>query len=297
MKIKIDKPVIKGMIFAGCSFTWGQGLHYYSNSPSIIEDSPHGYNPGNHGIVHHRFREKMRWTKTVANYFNSFDIVHPYNGGANDQITEYWKNCLLHKNSVNVPAFRPNEIDLTTPINYGDVSCLIFQLTNFARDSIQFNYKESIINCAINATWYPNPLFSKFESWWKEYGKQYLYDDGIKTHNLGRFHVECRKKSITQVKNLLQMCEDNNIKTFIHTWPFDFVEYIEDDPWLKERFITYSYNDKIYKSLEDLIKNNSKLEILNDYEYFDQPPIDGHPSLNCHNIIASNVIQFVKRKI
>ena len=32
MKIKNDK-VTKGIIFAGCSFTWGQGLYFYSDLP------------------------------------------------------------------------------------------------------------------------------------------------------------------------------------------------------------------------------------------------------------------------
>ena len=29
----------KGIIFAGCSFTWGQGLWYYMNSSTVQEDT------------------------------------------------------------------------------------------------------------------------------------------------------------------------------------------------------------------------------------------------------------------
>ena len=34
MKTKSDK-VYKGMVFAGCSFTWGQGLYFYSDLPNL----------------------------------------------------------------------------------------------------------------------------------------------------------------------------------------------------------------------------------------------------------------------
>ena len=43
MKTKSDK-VYKGMVFAGCSFTWGQGLYYYSNLPTLKEPPPDAYN-------------------------------------------------------------------------------------------------------------------------------------------------------------------------------------------------------------------------------------------------------------
>ena len=42
MKIKDDK-VTKGIIFAGCSFTWGQGLYYYSNMETLKEPPPNQY--------------------------------------------------------------------------------------------------------------------------------------------------------------------------------------------------------------------------------------------------------------
>ena len=28
---------MKGILFGGCSFTWGQGLYFYSNLPNLYE--------------------------------------------------------------------------------------------------------------------------------------------------------------------------------------------------------------------------------------------------------------------
>ena len=42
MKTK-SNIVVKGIIFAGCSFTWGQGLYYYSNLPTLKEPGPFLY--------------------------------------------------------------------------------------------------------------------------------------------------------------------------------------------------------------------------------------------------------------
>ena len=45
MKSKQNAKITKGIIFAGCSFTWGQGLYYYSNLDTLQEPPPDQYNP------------------------------------------------------------------------------------------------------------------------------------------------------------------------------------------------------------------------------------------------------------
>ena len=43
MKLKQNAKVTKGMVFAGCSFTWGQGLYYYSGMDTLQEPPPNHY--------------------------------------------------------------------------------------------------------------------------------------------------------------------------------------------------------------------------------------------------------------
>jgi hypothetical protein len=71
MKINPSNPKIKAMVFAGCSFTWGQGLWYYSALDSLIEDIDYGYEPDIRNAVHHKFRKKWRWPKDVPLRLNN----------------------------------------------------------------------------------------------------------------------------------------------------------------------------------------------------------------------------------
>ena len=34
---------MKGLLFGGCSFTWGQGLYFYSDLPDLYYPKPYEY--------------------------------------------------------------------------------------------------------------------------------------------------------------------------------------------------------------------------------------------------------------
>ena len=63
----------KGIVFAGCSFTWGQGLYYYSKMETLKEPAPEQYE---HKLVtdaHKRFMATLRFPRLVANHFKTFE--------------------------------------------------------------------------------------------------------------------------------------------------------------------------------------------------------------------------------
>jgi hypothetical protein len=91
-------------------------------------------------------------------------------------------------------------------------------------------------------------------------------------------------------------CEDRGIKTYILSWPHEFIKLLEKDEWIKERWITFNYEGKNYECIEYLNENNPELEIYKDYASFKVPPQDSHPSLKCHQIIAENIIKFIENK-
>ena len=55
----------------GCSFTWGQGLWYYSYSPTVIEDKPYQFNPSLLNESHHKFKDSRRFARLVADHFEN----------------------------------------------------------------------------------------------------------------------------------------------------------------------------------------------------------------------------------
>ena len=90
MEILSDK-VTKGILFAGCSFTWGQGLYYYSNMSTLKEPPPDAYNWELVTDAHNKFRKTLYFPRLVANHFNTFEVSMIQNGGSELTSVEYIK--------------------------------------------------------------------------------------------------------------------------------------------------------------------------------------------------------------
>jgi len=282
--------ITKGMIFAGCSFTWGQGLYYYSNLETLTEPGdPWGYDSGCYTMIHHRHKESLRYPRKVANYFKTFELVQPNNGGSNEQIVRYWSACFKGIEGGNkVQSSSPGHFDEVEQIHYNEISCVVFQLTQWMRDHFVIEYDDEFINIPLQWYWDNHrgrPHRDIFE--------KYLEDNNISHHD---FNNKIQNKSLRRVKRFLMECEENGVKTYILTWPKEWFRFIESDPWLSERFISLEYLGKNYNSIEELMDNNEGMEIRKDYDKFDIPPLDCHPSLRCHEIIAGNIIKFIKEK-
>lgn len=287
MKSKDHTVPTRGMVFAGCSFTWGQGLYYYSHLPTLKEPPPDHYNESFVLPSHKKFKESIRYPRLVANHFNSFEFVHEKNGGSNQGAVNWWKDCFTNRQQG---AWRDG--CSVPPIDYSDVSHLVFQLTQFQRDNFLIeinNNKFEIPFHTVNQDQYRDHFFA----WLDMQGK-----------SLGTWLQEYQQAGIDYVKEFLQECESHNIKTFIFTWPDELLPFIDKDPWLKERFITFDYKGKNYRSITDLMSPsfmhsrsyNPECTIKWDEEHFEITPKDHHPSPTCHRIMAENVIKAIEAR-
>ena len=277
MKTKIDK-VYKGMVFAGCSFTWGQGLNYYSNLSTLKEPGFGCYN--SHLITKSQLKylKSIRFPRLVANHFDTFEFVHKQNGRSNQEIISFWKEYFGE-----IPRSYLLDIsDLDDKIYYDEISVLFFQVTQWGRNEIEF---------VQNGTKYKMPFGSLFFNENKSILEKYLTEQNL---TIEQFEEKEQQKNILTIKEFLQNMENKNIKTFIFTWPDENVKFILEDEWLKERIITFEYNNREYNSIGNLIQENSELSIINDYENFIVPPQDGHPTKKCHEIIANKLIEKLK---
>ena len=282
------------MIFAGCSYTWGQGLYYYSNLETLRDqDNPWGYTRGIANPAHHLFKESVRFPRLVANHFNSYEIVHPENGGANDVIIEYWKNCFTNreKNAELLTLAHGAVPAKVEQIEYEEVSHIVFQLTQWMRDLYEIEYEGEKINLPVQWYWLNNP--NRDIPNLKDVFEKYMEKNGGDFSDLNE---SLQLRSLNNLKTFLMECEDRGIKTYILSWPHEFIKLIEKDEWIKERWITFDYEGKNYECIEYLNENNPELEIYKDHESFKVPPQDSHPSLKCHQIIAENVIRFIENK-
>lgn len=290
---KQGAKITKGMIFAGCSFTWGQGLYYYSNLKTLRDQvHPGGYTRGIADSAHHKFKEKIRYPRIVADYFKSFEILHPQNGGSNDSIIRYWENCFTNRNpnemfSSEAHGLDSNKIEL---IEYDDVSHVVFQLTQWMRDILEIEVDGEIIKAPVQWYWDNN---KNRDRPYRDLFERYLESTGRIFGELNDYLIN---KGLKNVKRFLQECESKGIKTYILSWPSEFTEWIEMDKWLNDRWITFDYCGKNYQCIEHMNIDNPEFEIYKDYGSFEIPPQDSHPSLKCHQIIAENIIKFIKNK-
>lgn len=277
----------KAMIFAGCSFTWGQGLWFYSNLETLINpENKWGYSPGIVNHSHIKFMESNRFSRIVSDFMGSYDLVHYKNGGANDQIVRYWKRCLESSEEELIESFHPGEEDIVNPISPEEVSHIVFQLTQSTRDKFHYSVDGEIFN---------DPLQWNFA---KEHPKNYqMFRRYLEVNELEMYKVNENHKisSIEGVKEFLQMCESKGIKSMIMTWPDEFLDYIRKDKWLSDRWIKIRYNEVEYESIQNLLDQNKHLQICEDVANFEIPPNDCHPSLEVHKQIALSIINYIKK--
>lgn len=290
-KLKTNHKITKGMMFAGCSFTWGQGLYYYSNLPTLSEPESNSYDADIVRFTHYEYMKTLRFPRLVANHFNTFEVCQPFNGGATYSIIKWWNECFDTNNDRDKSL---NSDMLFPKYDYSDFSHIIFQFTQWTR-----SYSPAIIvpnkDGVIKRTSHVDSMqHNTFTSWLKNNNmtlNQYI-DEGL-------------QKEINDVKYFLMNIEFYGIKSYVISWPFDIVPYILKDPWLSERFITFEYNGIQYSNIEEMMGTQHKshkdvlhpeLTINRDLENFEIPPCDWHPSPKCHRVIADNIIKHIIKK-
>ncbi len=130
IKRKTEK-VNKCILFAGCSFTWGQGLYFYSGLPSLVEQP---WNTYNHLLVNHTQIEqaaRLRYPRLVADYFGTAEVVDRVNGGSHQSILKWWNTCLFSDTK-----FVENHGRTDVPLE--DIGLVVMQLTQPHRCCIPF---------------------------------------------------------------------------------------------------------------------------------------------------------------
>lgn len=278
MEIKSPIQTRKGIAFAGCSMTWGQGLYYYSNLPTVKLPNNHNrYDKDLITYAQYKFLESVRFPRIVANYFDTFELVRIPNGGANHTTMDNWSN-------FNVDPMPWHNVfnNMTPEYSTSEISTFVCQVTQWTRSMVTIEYE--------GKTYGPTQYMDLFEE--KIFFK-WLDNNKL---SLDQYIDRVRLEEVLKLKSFLQEIENKGIKVAILVWPSDVVDDIKADSWLNERFIELSYERKIYSNIQELIQENPNMSICNDYDFFITPPQDHHPSLTCHQVLADSIINFLEKK-
>jgi len=271
MKTNSNK-IYKGLVFGGCSFTWGQGLYYYSNLDTLNEPPPDAYNRSLLTDAHLKFAETLRFPRLVANHFNTFEVCMLQNGGSED--TTF---CFLDKIFNQIGG---QEHLSTNTFSFDEIEYVIIQTSQPNRNPIIFN----IDGVEHQFRTYDPHNKDLFYKWLIEIEKISFQDCFIA-------HV---KKYFYKLKDKMQFLESKGIKTLILNWEIEYLPYFKEDEFMMERYIPLEYNGKTYDCIRTLMNENKFLTINSDNENFSIPPTDHHPSKECHRIMADNIIKKIE---
>jgi len=115
--------MIKSMLFAGCSFTWGQSLHYYGEFPDDEHPRDGMFYEDRVRVHHYQYNVDNRFATSVASYFGKKPVVAANNGGDNYNSIK-WMRKLLDGGDIG-----HNQ----KVVAVDDIDCIIFQTTSFGR--------------------------------------------------------------------------------------------------------------------------------------------------------------------
>lgn len=269
---------MKGIVFAGCSFTWGQGLYYYSGMDTLQEPPPNQYIPEYVTNAHKRYMFTKRFPRIVSNHFDTFEIVKDPNGGSEGESLNFLK-CLFDS------EFQMHHIT-QEKYSYSEIEYIIYQFTQPGRNRVKYDYKgeERYFNLievgSVNRDTHP------FFEWLIK--NDYTWESFMKQHT---------KSVFDEVKTRLIELESKGINIKLLCWENDYIPLITTDEWARFRFIPIVYKDFNYKSIRNLMEVNKQFQINSDYQNFDNPPQDHHPSLECHKLLGSLVIESIEDDI
>lgn len=257
---------MKGIIFAGDSFTWGQGVHYYSELPNI-QFPLNNYNREYLTNAHISYKDSQRWVRYVAHYFKTFELVSPINGGSDINSLEFidfiWKNGY----------------------NYDDISYVVFQTTQFIRSPFKFTYKGNEYDMSI--TWYD---FLSTEI--KEVVDGWLIENNS---TFEEFELLYKMQVLERIKVKFRSLEENGIKCMIMCWPPDYLDLILNDGYIKERFIPINYKDTEYLCMEHMMHTHPETVIYTDPTLpTSHQTGDLHISMTGHTAVANSVIKKIE---
>ncbi len=257
---------MNGIIFAGDSFTWGQGLYYYSNLPNLKIPKTGHYIDTYVTPSHRKFKDTRRFARLVANEFETFELVKNGNGGSDYESLEFI-----------------DDIFKKDGYKYEDISYVIFQTTQFIRSPFEMEIQGEIQQLYFtHSTMKMHNMHDFFIKWLNE--NNYTLDDYERLHIYQIFK---------KIKDKFIELESNGIKCKIICWTSDYIDLIKNDEYMFDKFIPILYNNTTIDCFETFMEEYSEMMIKNDL-YFEKSVGDGHLSLNAQRIIADSIINKIK---
>lgn len=271
---------MKGILFGGCSFTWGQGLYFYSDLNRLVyPKDEYSYFKKDITDAQIKFKDTIRFPRLVANHFKTFEVFKTLNGGCEDETFMFFENIFTD------PLKKKLQSHLSLErYDYDDFDFIVIQLSQFQRNRFYFELHGEKL-WSNNSPRDPHLGQKKLLEWMEVNNLDY---DGWIQYILDQQFNRLLKE--------LKFYEDKGIKTIILSWENTMIDMIKSNEYINKRFVKLKYENEEFDTIDDLQKKHPKMKIKYDHEFFgENPPKDHHPSKLCHRVIADNIINHIEK--
>lgn len=262
---------MKGIIFSGCSFTWGEGLHFYSDLSNVVYKKQQFFDARDYTDSHNSFVAANRFPRLVTQYFNSWEITNFYNGGTMNHNLENLKI------KFGLTSFEKNSY------NFNDVSALIFQITDIFRGPFYIFSKLKNEKIVIHQLDPNNRELT-------EQQKKDIYDL-IDEYGWDEMMELIYKNWFEEIKKVTEIFEENNVVVKFICWQSEVADRFRKETYFKDRWIEFNYKGTKSFSIDELYPKNKAYCNASYFKKYKIQTNDLHPSLLGHQYIASQIIE------
>jgi hypothetical protein len=257
----------------GCSFTFGEGLQYFSELPSI--NIPIGQTWYEEYLTHsqYKFIQNNRYSKLLANKLNTIDINSSQNGGGNESILNSLKSLLEPKRLHDLK--RPYYID-EHYVNLNDIGLIVIQFTDLFRDEIEID----------NILFPPARVVKSNDEF-----EKIIIKNGITFETFVKKVVE---HTLNEFEIILKKIEEINPNIIIRVfnWFGELDEPLRSSKYFKDKVLTFNINGVKYTNFKEIIYANLGLTIQE--TFFPKCKNDQHFNLNGQKLIADTIYDSIR---
>jgi hypothetical protein len=291
----------KGIIFVGCSFTWGGGLEYYPPFKDIPNPYAFQYDEKNTTFAIMNFIKANRFSRLVANHFEMWEANRLNCGGSDDGSINQIKMMLgLGEFSSGVANKQFENIKMQR-YSIDEIDYVVFQLTDpFRNYRININGEELVINIAQirqrDANEFNRNDINKFKDTLdnETFNKFFkFYTDNFNSwEEMENYFILENLKGVIE---LFKEVESLGIKCKLWSWHNEYVSFIKKHEYLSSKFIKLKYENTEFDCLHDLMKEHPKFKISTSGFLVNGKPVpDDHQTPECHKVIADSIINSIE---
>lgn len=254
----------------GCSFTFGEGLQYFSELPSVNIPDEQYWDSKYLTNAQYQFIRYNRYSKLLADKLNTIDINGSLNGGTNATIYNALKQLLSPKYSNNTSPYLDEHY-----IELNEIGLIVIQFTDLFREHIKID----------DILYEPASKYKDKFDWIETVSKTITFET---------FVEKVAEKTIKQFEILLKEIQEKNPDVIIRVfnWFPETDNAIRNNEYFKDKLLKFEIDGKTYNNFKDMIYGKHGLTI--EETFYPKCGHDQHFNLIGQKLITDTIYASIK---